>query len=151
MRILLGLFVFALGCGDSEPVEVVSSTLTGTIDGSALTAVYGVANTLDSGTVSIAAGSGKLNCGSQSSNNPPGSGVYVNVQIPAAVVGVPEEHFFQFYTISGNDLMSQGSSEGMVEVKAVTEGTIAIDVDYAQDLGGSTYQVAGELEVVLCD
>lgn len=151
MRILIGLLVFALGCSDSEPVEVVSSTLTGTVDGSALTAVYGVANTLDSGTVSIATGSGKLNCGSQSSNNPPGSGVYLNVQIPAAVVGVPEEHFFQFYTISGNDLTSQGSSEGMVEVTAVAEGTIAIDVDYAQDLGGSMYQVAGSLQVVLCD
>jgi hypothetical protein len=152
MRILLGLFVFALGCGsDTEPVEVVSSTLSGSIDGSTLSAVYGVANTLESGTVTIAAGSGKLNCGSQASANPPGSGIYVNVQIPAAVVGVPEQHFFQFYTISGGDLSSQGSSDGMVEVLAVSEGTITIDVDYAQDLGGSMYQVAGELAVVLCD
>ncbi len=96
MRILPGLFIFLFSCGSSEPVEVVSSTLVGTVDGSTLDLVYGVANTLDSGTVSIAAGIGKLNCGSQSSSNPPGSGIYVNIQIPEAVVGVPEQHAFQF-------------------------------------------------------
>ncbi len=150
MRVFLGILVFALACGGSDPVDVVSSTVTGSVDGNELTAVYGVANTLESGTVSIAAGTGELNCGSQESPNPPGSGIYINVQIPVAEVGVPEEHFFNFFIIKGGDLNSRGSNGGTVEVTAVGE-TLALNLDYSADLDGALYQASGSLEVVLCD
>lgn len=151
MRIFLGLLLFAFACGDSEPIEVLSSTLVGTVDGEPLSAVYGVANTLDSGTFTIAAGTGKLDCGSQTSNNPPGSGIYMNLQIPGAVVGVPTEHFFQFFVIAGSDLNSRGSGGGTVEVTSVTEESIAVTVDYDEVISEASYQASGSFEVVRCD
>ncbi len=151
MRALTVLFVFTLACGSTEPVDVISSTLTASADGATIDPVYGVANTLDSGTVSIAAGSGELNCGSQKSPNPPGSGIYLNIQIPVAVVGVPDEHVVRFFTIDGDNFSSIGSGAGTLEVTAVTEESIAVTVNYDEDLNGAIYQASGSLEVVFCD
>ncbi len=153
MRIVLAVLVsvFAFACTDPEPVEVISADLVGTADGNELTAVYGVTNTLDSGTVSIVIGTGKLNCGSQARERPPGNGTYLNLQIPNAVTGIPTEHFFQFIVIDGGDLNGRGSGGGTVEVTAVTEESIAVTVDYDELLGDATYQASGSFEVVRCD
>ena len=151
MRILLALSLLTIACSDPEPVKVVSSTLTGSVDGDELSAVYGVINTLDSGTVSIAVGTGKLDCSSQTNSNPPGSGIYMNLQLPELVTGTPSEHFFQFFVIAGGDLSSRGSSGGSVNVDAITPETVSLTVDYDELLDDASYRAMGSVEVVLCD
>ena len=143
--------LIACGGGGSEPgVPMIVSDGTAVADGESFIPVFGVSTVLDSGTVVSAMGTGELHCGSIEASRPPPSGLYVNVQIPDAVLGVPSEHFFSFNIISGGDVDGGGSNSGSVEVTAVSDTAITLSVDYTDTVGEKEYALSGTFEFARC-
>lgn len=144
------MLAFSLGaCGGGEPGEpLLSSTGGGSVDGKAFTPQFGVSRVLSSGTVDSVLGTGEINCGNLS--NQPASGIYVQVQVPEAKLGVPAKHFVHFSVVSGDSLSGGGSGGGSVEVTGLTETTIALSVDYDATIGSHHYTLAGAFELKRC-
>ena len=154
--VVVGALSMVACSGNSIDAElIVSGSFTLTEDGESLDAPYGVAEVLESGTVSIIAGTGQVGCGSSSAPFPPPSGVYLNVQVPEAVPGTPDEQFFQIYVIEGDDLNATGSSGGSVIVNSVTdvEGgrEMELVVGFGTEVEGKSYMATGVFTVVLCN
>jgi len=137
------------GGSSPTPEPLISANVSGSAAGNDFVAEYGVSTVLESGTVSTTIGSGPLGCGDLTSGVPP-DGVYVTIQIPEATVGVASETFFMFSVVSGSDLSGTGSNAGTVEVTAVSEETIAMDVDYADTVDNEAYSVSGDFEATRC-
>ena len=150
-RFALVAMLAMVGCGESGEPLVATSNLTGSVNSQEFIPEFGVSVILESGTVATVIGTGEIHCGSPTSNNLPPSGTYVNVQISEAVVGVASEKFFSFSVIDGGDLDGGGSSNGSVEVTAVTEETIAMDVSFSDTVGDTSYAVNGQFEAIRCD
>jgi hypothetical protein len=145
------LVVLWAGCGDDPGEPLITTNATGSADGESFDASFGVSTVLDSGTVATVIGSGEINCGSIDDTGLPPSGIYVNIQIPEAVVGVASETFFSFSIVDGGDLSGGGSNSGSVEVTALSDTTIAMTVSYTDTISEKTYSVSGDFEAVRCD
>jgi hypothetical protein len=153
LLVVAALFSFA-GCGgdgDGGPGEaLLASTGSGSADGKAFTPEYGVSVVLPSGTVSSFFGSGEVNCQNVRNESGPPNGIYVNVQVPEAKVGVPAKHFFNFTIAENGDFGGGGSNAGSVEVTKATAEVIGFKVDYDATVNGKRYVVNGTFEVKRC-
>ena len=146
----VALAVFVCGCGGEAGEPLITANVGGSADGTDFTATFGVSTVLESGTVATVIGSGEVNCGSIDSTSLPPSGIYVNIQIPEAIVGVASESFFSFSIIEGGDLTGGGSNTGSVEVTAVSDTTIAMTVSYSDTISETLYTVSGDFEALRC-
>lgn len=141
-----------VGCGGGGGEPLVQSNVTGTVDGVDLGAAFGISveREVDGVTdVVTMIGSGEINCGSIDNALPP-EGVYVSIQLPAAVEGPASSASFAYWTVEGNNFDLTSSGGGTVTVTSVTDATIAMDVDHSATIDGVDYAVSGQFEAIRC-
>jgi hypothetical protein len=136
------------GTGAGEPLVLADGS--GSIDGAAFTPAFGASNVLQSGTVNTWLATTAINCGSFTSSSEPGDGIFVQVQVPAAVVGKASKNMILFDVVSGGQLHGTGSGDGTVEVTSVTDDLLGLKVAYSKTLDGKAYALSGSFQIHRC-
>jgi hypothetical protein len=136
------------GTGAGEPLLLANGS--GSIDGAPFTPAFGASNVLQSGTVNSVLATASVNCGSLTAMSDPSDGIYVQVQVPAAVVGVASKNMVMFDVVSGGQLHGSGSGDGTVEVTSVTDDVLDLKISYSKTLSGKAYALNGTFQVHRC-
>jgi hypothetical protein len=145
--IWLTLTLMACGGDPGEPLLLASGS--GSVDGTPFTPAFGASSVLTSGTVNSVLGTGEISCASITGGEP-SDGVYVQVQVPQAAVGIPSKNMVMFSVVSGGHLQGGGSGDGSVEVTRVTDDVLGLKVDYSKTISDHAYSLKGTFEVHRC-
>ena len=149
-RAALVVLSFAAACGgsdDSNSDALLSGAVTGNYDTTDFTVATGVLGVAQGATV-VALSSDILECSTLSANSPP-KGEYAAIVVPTLAVGSYTGVQVEMYQNNGN-FESIGSSDGTLDVTAITDTTLSGTIAYSTTLDGKSYAINGTFEVNRC-
>ena len=150
--LVLGLAL--AGCGGGGDDETIPTPLNkasgqGSIEGRVFAPTHGASQVLKSGTVNTVLSDQVIGCDAFAMTSPPKTGMFVQVQVAKAELGLSSRHMIMFSDFA-HDLFGTGSSSGTVEVTELSDASISLKIAYTDTIENRAFSLDGEFGAIRC-